>query len=176
MKKKTRREILPDYVYGSVLVAKLINKLMLDGKKVVAEKILYGALERILEAMKNGKIEVKTDNQEKFNIANMMKNQSVLIEFLIEKVAPTVQVTTKRVGGANYQIPSAISTKKAFSFAIKWIVLAVRNRPEKTAINRLYAEIIDIFNDKGEAIKKKQDIHKLAESNRAFAHFAKLSF
>ena len=149
------REIPPDPKYGDVLVQKLINKVMKDGKKSVAEWIVYTALE---EAAKE---------------ANMHPVE--LLHQVIEKLKPQWEVRPRRVGGATYQVPIEVPERRQISLAIKWLVEAARERPrgrgQYTMIERLKAELLDALNDKGGAIKKKEETHRMAQANMVFSHF-----
>ncbi|GAV21754.1 30S ribosomal protein S7 [Carboxydothermus pertinax] len=146
-----KRDVLPDPVYGSKLVTKLINKTMVDGKKSLAEKICYRAFEIIRE--KTGK-----DPLEVFEEA--MKN-----------VMPVVEVRPRRVGGANYQVPMEVRPERRQSLALRWIVNYARERSGRSMEEKLAAEIMDAANGVGAAVKKKEDTHKMAEANKAFAHY-----
>ena len=145
------REVLPDPIYKSKVVTKFINKLMLDGKKSIAEKILYKALERIESKSGEKGIEV-------FNKA-------------IENVKPVMEVKSRRVGGATYQVPVEVRPVRQQSLAIRWIIDAARKRNERTMIERLSNELMDAAAEKGAAFKKKEDTYKMAEANKAFAHY-----
>jgi small subunit ribosomal protein S7 len=146
-----KREILPDPLYGSKLMAKFINKLMYEGKKGAAQRIMYDALEIIRE--KTGK-----DPKEVFETA--MRN-----------VSPVLEVKPRRVGGATYQVPVEVSTHRKNILAIRWLINFSRNRGEKTMAQRLAGEFMDAASSTGGAMKKKEDTHKMAESNKAFAHY-----
>jgi small subunit ribosomal protein S7 len=146
-----KRDILPDPLYGSKLMAKFINKLMYDGKKGAAQRIMYDALEIMRE--KTGK-----DPKEVFETA--MRN-----------VSPVLEVKPRRVGGATYQVPVEVSTYRKNILAIRWLINFSRNRGEKTMAQRLAGEFLDAANGVGGAMKKKEDTHKMAESNKAFAHY-----
>jgi small subunit ribosomal protein S7 len=146
-----RRDILPDPLYGSKLMAKFINKLMYEGKKGAAQRIMYDALEIIRD--KTGK-----DPKEVFETA--MRN-----------VSPVLEVKPRRVGGATYQVPVEVSTHRKNILAIRWLINFSRNRGEKTMAQRLAGEFMDAANGAGNAMKKKEDTHKMAESNKAFAHY-----
>ena len=146
-----KREILPDPIYGSVLVTKLVNSIMLDGKKGVAQKVVYGAFDIIKE--KTGK-----DANEVFQAA-------------LANVAPSLEVKARRVGGATYQVPIEIRPERRQTLALRWLVMFSRKRGEKTMAERLAAEIMDAANNTGAAVKKREDTHKMAEANKAFAHF-----
>lgn len=146
-----RRKLAPDSRTGDSLVAKFINSLMYDGKKSKAEKIFYDSLDRIRE--KTGK-----DPLEVFHDA-------------IDRVKPSVEVRSRRVGGANYQVPMEVNSFRRQSLGIRWLINSSRSRPEKSMVDKLSSEIIDAHNNRGSAVKKKEDIHRMAEANRAFAHY-----
>ena len=147
-----KREIPPDPKYGSVLVAKFINNLMRDGKKNVARKIFYEALERLRE---------KSGGEDPLKI----------FEKAVENVKPLLETRSRRVGGANYQVPVEVRPERQVSLAIKWIIAAARERSERTMVERLANELWDAYNERGTAIKKRDDTHRMAESNRVFAHY-----
>lgn len=146
-----KREILPDPVYHSVLVTKLVNSIMLDGKKGVAQKVVYSAFEKIEE--KTGK--------------------SALDVFIqaMENIMPSLEVKARRVGGATYQVPIEVRPERRQTLALRWITSYSRSRSEKTMRDRLAGEIMDASNGAGNSVKKREDMHKMAESNRAFAHY-----
>ena len=146
-----KREILPDPVYNSVLVTKLINGVMLDGKKGVAQKVVYEAFETI----KN-----KTGKEPLDVFAEAMNN-----------IMPSLEVKARRVGGATYQVPLEIRPERRQTLALRWLVDYSRKRGEKTMKDRLAAEIMDASNNTGSSVKKREDMHKMAESNKAFAHY-----
>lgn len=146
-----RREIAPDPVYGDVLVAKLINKVMWDGKKSIAQKVVYGAFEIIRQKMKKDPLEV--------------------FKQAVENVKPVLEVRPRRVGGATYQVPIEVQEPRRTSLALKWIVEAARAKKGKPMKEKLAEEIMAAYNNTGTAIKKKEDTHKMAEANRAFAHY-----
>ncbi|RMF96026.1 MAG: 30S ribosomal protein S7 [Candidatus Schekmanbacteria bacterium] len=147
-----KRELDPDLRYGSVLVTRFINNLMRDGKKSTAEKIFYKAIEKIGE---------KTKSDEPISIFYKA----------VENVKPSLEVKSRRVGGATYQIPVEVPPDRRISLSIRWLIAAATARKEKSMIEKLAAELIDAANDLGAAIKKKQDTHKMAEANKAFAHY-----
>lgn len=149
--KAEKREILPDAKYNNMVVAKFINCLMHDGKKSVAEKAVYEAFVRL-------KSKLKQDALEAFLTA-------------IENVKPDIEVRSRRVGGATYQVPVEVRDKRRLALAIKWIIMAARKRAEKTIDEKLAAEFMDATNRRGAAIKKREDTHKMAEANKAFAHY-----
>ncbi|MCY4263015.1 MAG: 30S ribosomal protein S7 [Candidatus Dadabacteria bacterium] len=146
-----RRKLAPDSKTGDSIVAKFINNLMYDGKKSKAEKVFYGSLDRIKE--KTGK-----DALQVFHDA-------------LDKVRPAVEVRSRRVGGANYQVPMEVSSSRRQSLGIRWLITSSRSRSEKSMIEKLSSEIIDAHNNRGNAVKKKEDVHRMAEANRAFAHY-----
>lgn len=146
-----KRDVLPDPVYNSKVVTKFINKVMLSGKKSIAEKVVYDAFERIRS--KTGK-----DPLEVFETA-------------LKNVMPVLEVRARRVGGANYQVPIEVRPDRRMTLGIRWLVNYARLRGEKTMNERLSAELLDAANNTGAAIKKKEDTHKMAEANKAFAHY-----
>ncbi|HEX2859563.1 MAG TPA: 30S ribosomal protein S7 [Alphaproteobacteria bacterium] len=145
------RNTLPDAKYGDVVLTKFINKVMLQGKKGVAEQIVYGALTAIEEKTKKSPIE--------------------LFHTALNNVKPETEVRSRRVGGATYQVPMEVRPTRAQSLAIRWLVDYARGRGEKTMQERLTNELLDAVGNKGNAVKKREDTHKMAEANRAFAHF-----
>jgi len=151
-KRKAPKKIaVVDPKYKSVIIPKLINSIMYDGKKITAEKIVYDAIEKIKTKSKDEPITV-------FNDA-------------INNVRPTVEVRSRRVGGATYQVPVEVKSKRSQALALRWIIDASRKRKDKKMADKLFNEIYDAYQNKGSAIKKKEDTHKMAESNKAFAHF-----
>ena len=146
-----KREILPDPVYNDVKVAKLINVVMLDGKKGLAQRIVYGAFDLVKEKTSEEGIEV-------FNKA-------------LENVMPVLEVKARRVGGSNYQGPIEVRPERRQTLALRWIVNGARSRGERTMKERLAAELMDAVNGSGSAYKKKEEMHRMAEANRAFAHY-----
>ena len=140
-----------DSKYKSTIIPKLINSIMYDGKKTIAEKIVYDALEKIKSKTKDEPINI-------FNDA-------------IKNVRPTVEVRARRVGGATYQVPTEVKSKRSQALAIRWLIDASRKRKDKKMSDKIFNEIYDAYQNKGSAIKKKEDMHKMAESNKAFAHF-----
>ena len=142
---------LVDPKFKSTIIPKLINSIMYDGKKGIAEKIVYEAIE---------KIKTKT-KEEPINIFNEA----------INNIRPTVEVRSRRVGGATYQVPVEVKSKRAQALAIRWLVGASRKRKDKHMVDKIFNEIYDAYEKKGSAVKKKEDVHKMAESNKAFAHF-----
>lgn len=146
-----KREIIPDPKFGDAIVSKFMNSIMYDGKKSVAESIVYGAFDSI-----QGKL--KSDPLTVFKQA-------------LENVAPSVEVRSRRVGGATYQVPVEVRTERRQALAIRWIITAARGRNDKTMVDRLSGELIDASNNRGNAVKKREDTHRMAEANRAFAHY-----
>ena len=151
-KRKAPKKIpIVDPRYKSVIIPKLINSIMYDGKKTVAEKIVYDAIDKIKSKSKDEPINV-------FNEA-------------INNIRPTVEVRSRRVGGATYQVPVEVKSKRAQALAIRWLIDASRKRKDKYMSDKIFHEIFDAYEKKGSAVKKKEDVHKMAESNKAFAHF-----
>ena len=146
-----KREILPDPIYNSVLVTKLVNSIMLDGKKGVAQKVVYGAFDIIQEKTEKDALEVFRD--------------------ALENIMPTLECKTRRVGGANYQVPMEVRPVRRQTLGLRWLTNYSRARGERTMAERLAGEIMDAANNTGSAVKKREDTHKMAESNKAFAHF-----
>ena len=146
-----KRDVLPDPLYNSKLVSRLINSVMYDGKKGVAQKIVYDAFEIIKEKTGKEPLEV--------------------FEAAMENVMPVLEVKARRVGGATYQVPMEVRPERRETLGLRWITLYSRNRSEKTMKERLSGEIIDAVNGQGGAFKKREDTHKMAEANRAFAHY-----
>ena len=150
----TKRSILPDPKYGSQLLAKFMNMIMNDGKKSVAERIIYGALDRISEK----------ESQE--------GDKSLeLLEQAIENVKPMVEVKSRRVGGATYQIPIEVRPVRRQTLAMRWLIEAARKRSEKSMAHRLAHELMDAADNRGTPVKKKEDTHRMAEANKAFSHY-----
>jgi small subunit ribosomal protein S7 len=146
-----KREILPDPKFKDLVVSKFMNNLMLDGKKSVSEKIVYGAFDEIENKMKRPPLEV-------FHEA-------------LDNIKPSVEVRSRRVGGATYQVPVEVRPQRREALAIRWLIKASRDRNEKTMKDRLASELIDAVNTRGSAVKKKEDTHKMAEANKAFSHY-----
>jgi len=146
-----KREINPDPKFGDRVLSKFMNNLMLDGKKSVAERIVYGAFDRIEEKMR----------------------QEPLIVFhqALDNVAPAVEVRSRRVGGATYQVPVEVRTERRQALAIRWLINAARGRNENTMVERLSGELMDAASNRGTAVKKREDTHRMAEANRAFSHY-----
>ena len=146
-----KKEVLPDHKFKDKILTKFMNRIMLDGKKSVSENIVYGALNIVFEKTNKKPIEY-------FHSA-------------VENVKPGLEVRSRRVGGATYQVPTEVRPIRAQALAMKWIVNSAKKRSEKTMKERIANELIDAFNNKGNAVKKREDNHKMAEANRAFSHF-----
>ena len=146
-----KREVIPDAKYHDIVLAKFMNSIMYDGKKSAAEAIVYGAFDII-----EGKL--KSDPMPVFKSA-------------LENVAPAIEVRSRRVGGATYQVPVEVRAERRQALAIRWIISAARDRNDKTMVDRLSAELMDAANNRGNAVKKREDTHRMAEANRAFAHY-----
>ncbi|MCX7830760.1 MAG: 30S ribosomal protein S7 [Acidobacteria bacterium] len=146
-----KREVQPDPIFGSTLVTTIVNKILLKGKKAVAEKIVYGALEIIK----------KKTNDDPIKILNKA----------IDNVKPNLEVKSRRVGGATYQVPVEVRPDRKLSLALRWIIENARNKKEKSMMENLAAELLDAYAEKGDSIKKRDDTHKMAEANKAFAHY-----
>jgi small subunit ribosomal protein S7 len=146
-----KREIIPDAKFGDIVVTKFMNSVMYDGKKSTAEGIVYGAFD-IIESR------TKTDPIDVFRQA-------------LENVAPAIEVRSRRVGGATYQVPVEVRMERRQALAIRWLITAARGRNDKTMVERLSAELMDAANNRGSAVKKREDTHRMAEANRAFSHY-----
>ena len=149
--KAEKREIIPDPKFGDIVVTKFMNAVMYDGKKSVAEGIVYGAL---------GIIESKTK-----------QNPLGVFEQALDNVMPSIEVRSRRVGGATYQVPVEVRHDRRQALGLRWIINAARDRNEKTMTERLSAELLDASNNRGNAVKKREDVHRMAEANRAFSHY-----
>jgi small subunit ribosomal protein S7 len=149
-----KRAVPPDARYDSVLVQKFINKVMERGKKSVAERIVYDALDIAADRTKKGQLEV--------------------FEQALRNASPSIEVKPKRVGGATYQVPVEVKSDRRYALAMRWLLIASRGRSGRPMHERLAAELVDAFNNTGNTIKRKEDVHKMAEANRAFAHYGRL--
>ncbi|OUS12012.1 30S ribosomal protein S7 [Rhodospirillales bacterium 47_12_T64] len=147
-----KRDILPDPKFGDVTLSKFMNCLMLDGKKAVAENIVYGALDRVAER-------------------NKTEDTISVFHEALGNVRPDLEVRSRRVGGATYQVPVEVRSVRAQALAIRWLIGAARKRSENTMIDRLANELMDAANNRGAAVKKREDTHKMAEANKAFSHY-----
>jgi len=146
-----KREINPDPKFGDLVLTKFMNAIMFDGKKSIAESIVYGALDKVEEKAKANPVEA-------FHTA-------------LENIAPHVEVRSRRVGGATYQVPVEVRPERRQALAIRWLIAAARKRNETTMIDRLSGELLDASNNRGSAVKKREDTHKMADANKAFAHY-----
>ena len=149
--KAEQREINPDPKFGDLVVAKFMNAVMYDGKKSVAERIVYGAFDAVHEKTRQESVAI-------FHQA-------------LENIAPHVEVRSRRVGGATYQVPVDVRPERRQALAIRWLITAARNRNETTMVDRLSGELMDAANNRGSAVKKREDTHRMAEANRAFSHY-----
>jgi small subunit ribosomal protein S7 len=146
-----KREVLPDPKFGELLITKFMNVLMVDGKKSAAESIVYGALEKIQAKSKTNSLDV--------------------FKQALDKVKPHLEVRSRRVGGATYQVPVEVRPERGMALAMRWIITAARARSETTMVDRLAAELMAASNDNGAAVKKREDTHRMAEANKAFSHY-----
>ena len=146
-----KREVIPDAKYGDLVLAKFMNSIMYDGKKSAAEQIIYGAFDQI-------------ESKAKADPLGVFKSA-------LENVAPAIEVRSRRVGGATYQVPVEVRPDRRQALAIRWIITAARGRNDKTMVERLSAELLDASNNRGNAVKKREDTHRMAEANRAFSHY-----
>ena len=146
-----KRDVLPDPKYGDLVVSKFMNTLMLNGKKSTAERILYGAFDRVQS--RGG------------------KDPLAMFHEALENIKPTVEVRSRRVGGATYQVPVEVRIERRQALAIRWLISAARSRSENTMTERLSGELMDASNNRGAAVKKREDTHRMAEANKAFAHY-----
>jgi small subunit ribosomal protein S7 len=146
-----KREVLPDAKYGDRVLTKFMNNLMYDGKKSVAESIVYGAMERVEQRLKRSPIEVFAE--------------------ALDNIKPSVEVRSRRVGGATYQVPVEVRPERREALAIRWLIDSSRKRNENTMEERLAAELVDAVNGRGTAVKKREDTHKMADANKAFSHY-----
>ena len=146
-----KREINPDPKFGDLVITKFMNAIMLDGKKSVAESIVYGALDRVQERAKQEPV--------------------AMFHTALDNVAPHLEVRSRRVGGATYQVPVDVRPERRQALAIRWLIAAARKRNETTMIERLSGELMDAANNRGSAVKKREDTHKMADANRAFSHY-----
>ena len=154
-RKKTKslvRPVQPDRIYNSVMVQRLINRIMLDGKKQVAEKLVYDGMQQAADTLK-------------------VKDPLDVFDQAFKNVQPHVETRSRRVGGATYQVPVEVRSERRQALAIRWIINASRDRNDKTMMDRLSAELMDAANNRGNAVKKREDTHRMAEANRAFSHY-----
>jgi small subunit ribosomal protein S7 len=146
-----KREILPDPKFGSEMLAKFVNMIMVDGKKSIAEKIVYGALDQVGEKTRKDALEI--------------------LKQALENVSPQVEVKSRRVGGATYQVPVEVRYTRRATLAMRWMIDSARKRSEKSMARRLAGEVLDASENRGNAVKKREDTHRMAEANKAFAHY-----
>lgn len=146
-----KKKLKPDHFYSSTLISQFVNAVMLGGKKSLAEKIIYGSMERIKQNTKNDPLKT--------------------YEKAVGNVRPVLETKSRRVGGATYQVPIEVATNRSTSLAVRWIIKYAKGRPGKSMVDKLAAEITDAASNRGGSIKKKEDTHKMAEANRAFAHY-----
>ncbi len=146
-----KREVLPDAKYGDKILTKFMNNLMFDGKKSAAEGIVYGALEKAEDKAKRDPVE--------------------LFHEALDNIKPAVEVRSRRVGGATYQVPVDVRPERREALAIRWLIKAARSRSENTMVDRLSGELLDAVNNRGSAVKKREDTHKMADANKAFSHY-----
>lgn len=146
-----KREVIPDPKYADIVISKFMNAVMYQGKKSVAERIVYGAMDQMEERAKQDPLQ--------------------LFHSAIDNVAPSVEVRSRRVGGATYQVPVEVRPQRRQALAIRWLIAAARNRNENTMVERLSGELLDAANNRGSAVKKREDTHRMAEANRAFSHY-----
>ncbi|MBK9323383.1 MAG: 30S ribosomal protein S7 [Bdellovibrionaceae bacterium] len=151
-KKTFKREIIPDPVHKDLVIAKFVNKMMYQGKKGIAQKLFYGALDEL-----NGKV----PNEEPVSI----------LKKALENVKPSIEVRSRRVGGATYQVPVDVRPSRRLALAMRWLIAYSRERGEKDYSKRLAGELLDAYNNRGNSIKKKDDVHRMAEANKAFSHY-----
>jgi small subunit ribosomal protein S7 len=146
-----KREVIPDAKYGNVVLAKFMNSVMYEGKKSVAEQIVYGAFDQIESKAKSDPLGI--------------------FQSALENVMPAIEVRSRRVGGATYQVPVEVRPERRQALAIRWLIQAARSRNDKTMVDKLSSELMDAANNRGNAVKKREDTHKMAEANRAFSHY-----
>ncbi|MBN9454964.1 MAG: 30S ribosomal protein S7 [Bosea sp.] len=146
-----KREVIPDPKFGDIVVSKFMNSIMYEGKKSTAERIVYGAFDIIESKTKSEPLDV--------------------FKSALENVAPAIEVRSRRVGGATYQVPVEVRAERRQALAIRWLISAARGRNDKTMVERLSAELMDAANNRGNAVKKREDTHRMAEANRAFSHY-----
>ncbi len=146
-----KRDVIPDPKFGDIVITKFMNSVMRDGKKSIAEKIVYGALDQMEEKTKSDPVQMFHD--------------------ALQNVMPQVEVRSRRVGGATYQVPVEVRAERRQALAIRWMLSAARGRNERTMVERLSGELLDAANGRGTAVKKREDTHRMAEANRAFSHY-----
>ena len=182
-----KREIIPDPLYHSQLIAKFVNYIMNNGKKSVAERIVYDALKNCQQRCDKGEIKL-SERESSHNVNAILEasqqdsggvsgeenqglNATRLLKMILDAVRPFVEVRSRRVGGSTYQVPMEVRAERQIALAMRWIVEAAKNRHEKTMKSRLAAEFADILSGRGAALKKREDVHRMANANKAFAHY-----
>ena len=175
-RKKVVRKVRtsPDVVFGSILASKMINRLMQDGKKSLSEKIFYESIKKAGKKIKDDATKLLEQNKEAISwIGEEVSKETdfELFRLAIAKIGPEIEVKSRRVGGATYQVPIEVSDKRRKSLAIRWLVTYARQRAEHTMVDRLSGEIVDACRGTGGALKKREDVFRMAESNKAFAHY-----
>lgn len=175
-----KREILPDPMHGSLLIAKFINRVMESGKKAVAEKIVYGALEKVQERMKSKQTQAAASAQDEDDSGSAGRasggrslSMADVLESVLDNVRPIVEVRPRRVGGSTYQIPTEVRVDRRDALAMRWVIEAAQNRSEKSMVLKLAGELFDAYEGRGTAVKKRETVHAMAKANQAFAHFAR---
>ncbi len=172
-----KREILPDPKFGDLVLSKFMNNIMQHGKKSTAEGIVYGALDILEKNASNQNIQVKSEDGEdgeidSVSMAAMQKSKGLgVFHTALKNVKPRLEVRSRRVGGATYQVPVEVRSERAMALAMRWLIDSARKRNENTMVERVANELLDAANERGNAIKKRDDTHKMAEANKAFAHF-----
>ena len=169
-RKPEKRTILPDPRFGDLILSKFMNCIMEDGKKSVAENIVYGALE-IIETKGKNIADDEGDADQQGKAGGGSSKGLRVFHRVLKKIRPQLEVRSRRVGGATYQVPTEVRPERAQALAMRWIIDAARARGEHTMMERVAGEIMDAANDRGTAVKKRDDTHKMAEANKAFAHF-----
>ena len=172
-----KRDILPDPKFKSELLSKFINSIMKNGKKAVAEKIVYGALERLDTRLKD-KLKKNAEEESAAGSTKQGFDADMLLDIFdqaLDNIRPNVEVRARRVGGSTYQIPIEVRSSRRTALAMRWLKTAALGRSEKTMAQRLAAEILDAYDNKGIAVKKREDTHRMAKANQAFAHFSRFN-
>ncbi len=166
-----KRQVLADPKFGSQVLSKFINHVMLSGKKSLAETLVYDALEMAFKKSRTGKPAAKKADEEEGGESGGAGSPIELFEQVLDNVRPTVEVKSRRVGGSTYQVPVEVSGSRSTALAMRWIVDAAKGRSEKSMVNKLAAEMLDAYHGRGTAMKKREDTHRMAKANQAFAHY-----
>lgn len=166
-----KREILPDPKFADLVLSKFINNLMLDGKKSTAERIVYGAIDILEKKGSNDNVDTSGEGEDGEGAVVYKSKGLGLFHTALKNVKPKLEVRSRRVGGATYQVPVEVRPDRAMALAIRWVIEAARKRSETTMVDRLANELLDAANERGNAVKKRDDTHKMADANKAFAHF-----